>query len=248
MSIVRKRTNGCKLQNLETNEKRNRGLFRTSAIPLVLLLSLSLFIPSMAGFQSGIDGGLGTATAGNGCVCHGIQTEDVVISLDMVSNVSAIVSGETYTLEIAATGGPDQGGSAHGGFLLNVNDGNLVAANDDAGVNSGGDEAAHTLSGNDQRTWLINWTAGTGVDTKFTLRVNMVNGDGASSEADDWNIVDYYLKDDGTFTQSLVEPEARFVAPEWTQDLILVLSGLLMLILSVLALNSKSKGRRKEFD
>jgi hypothetical protein len=76
----------------------------------------------------------------------------------------------------------------------------------------------------------------------------MVNGDGASDDADDWNIVDYYLKDDGTFTQSLVEPEARFVAPEWTQDLILVLSGLLMLILSVLALNSKSKGRRKEFD
>jgi len=221
------------------------GRFRISTITIVLLLLLSLFIPSITGNKNGLDGGLGTNIADNGCSCHGFQTEDVVPSLTMVNN-EAIVEGNTYALEISFTGGPDATGENTGGFLVNADSGSFSASNANVLVNN--DEATHSTEGNDQRSWQIEWTAGSSDVTEFTLRTNSVNGDNSATDDDDWNMAIYYLKDDGTFTQTLVEPEARFIAPEWTQNLILVSSGLLMLLLSAIGLSSKSKGRRRDFD
>lgn len=246
-------TKSSSFRALESVNPKRKGVRRKcgskiSLIPFVLIFSLFLLIPSIAGYESGIDGGLGTNIADNGCFCHGVQNEEVVISVEMVGDVSEIVSGETYTIEIDSAGGPEEGGSAYGGFLLNIDNGNLVAINDEVGVNSEGDEATHSSLGNDQRTWLIEWVAGTGDLTEFTLRVNLVDGDGASGEGDDWNMANFYLQEDGTFTQTLIEPEARFNAPEWTQNLILVSSGILMIVLTFFSRPSKPKGRRRDFD
>lgn len=226
----------------------NNGRYTISTISIILLLSFSLLLPSIAGYESGLDGGLGTNIADNGCICHGIQNEAVIISVALVEDVSEIIPGESYTLEISGEGGPEETGSASGGFLLNIDNGQLAAVDEDVSINSEGNEATHSLLGVDQRDWLIDWVAGSDDLTEFTIRVNLVDGDGASGDSDDWNMAIYYLKDDGTFSQTIVESEARFIAPEWTQNLILLSSGLLMLLLSAIGLSSKSKGRRRDFD
>ncbi len=239
-----KGTKGNNLMNANTQTKRYRVRFRTSTVSIAMILLFSLLIPSMAG----LPGGIGTDQADKGCTCHGVQTDEVEISFQMVGNISNILPGETYTMIISAIGGPEESGSASGGFLLNIDSGILEATDDNVSINPEGNEATHSLLGNSQRSWQIEWVAGSSNLTAFTLRVNFVDGDGASGDTDDWNMAMYYLKEDGTFTQSLVEPEARFIAPEWMQDLILVSSGLLMLLLTAIGLSSKSKGRRRDLD
>jgi len=220
-----------------------------SRLPIVLLLSLSLFIPSIAGTEDGLDGGLstdGAVRAGDGCTCHGTAPDAGVVPRLTMVNSEAIVEGNTYVLEVSFTGGPAEGGENSGGFLVNVDSGTFVAP--DGNVLVDGDEATHSAIGNDQRSWEIEWTADSADVAEFTLRTNSVDGGGDMNEGDDWNMATFYLNPDGRITQTQIEPEARFDAPGWTQNLILALSGLMMIILSVLALNPKSKGRRKEFD
>jgi len=130
-----------------------------------------------------------------GCTCHsGSATEGVVITLDGVpENYTA---GETLTLTITITGGPEASGENHGGFNLDASAGTLTPFDNTSHLMDG--EMTHTEFGNDQRTWQVNWTAPADntTDITFTAHGNAVNGDGSANSDDKWNKVVVILAGD----------------------------------------------------
>ena len=130
-----------------------------------------------------------------GCTCHsGSATEGVVVTLDGVpDNYNA---GETLTLTITITGGPEAGGENHGGFNLDASAGTLAPFDNTSQLMDG--EMTHTGFGNDQRTWQVNWTAPADntTDITFTAHGNAVNGDGSANSDDKWNKVVVILAGD----------------------------------------------------
>lgn len=123
-----------------------------------------------------------------GCTCHsGSATEGVAITLDGVpDNYNA---GETMTLTIIITGGPEASGENHGGFNLDASAGTLSPFDNTSQLMDG--EMTHTEFGNDQRTWQVNWTAPADntTDITFTAHGIAVNGDGSANSDDKWNKV-----------------------------------------------------------
>ncbi len=216
---------------------------KTFSAVLILVSLTLLFVPTGAGYSPGMDGGLSTASAGSGCLCHGAQAEDVVPSLTM-ANSEAIVEGETYILEVSFTGGPTEAGDNSGGFLVNADFGTFSAP--DANVIVDGDEATHSTEGNDQRSWQIEWTAGSSDVTEFTLRTNSVNGDNSATDDDDWNMATFYLNADGSIVQTLIEPEARLNVPDWTMNAIIAGCAVLMALMLLFGSSKKPRGRRGE--
>ncbi len=214
-----------------------------SSVVLVLVCSTLFLVPSVSSLQNGIDTG---TTGGNGCFCHGAQTEDVTPSLAVFGDVGAIVEGDSYALEVSLTGGPAEAGENYGGFLVSVDSGSFAAPDADVAVD--GDEATHTTAGNDQRSWQIEWTAGSADVAEFTLRTNSVNGDGGST-GDQWNMATFYLNADGSITQTLIGPAARIDdATMQTGENVIILSCILLMgVLSFLSVSKKSRGRRGEF-
>ncbi len=213
-----------------------------SAVLILVSLTL-LLIPASTGYSPGMDGGLNTGAAGNGCTCHGAQSEGVIPSLT-IANSEAIVEGNTYTLEVSFTGGPTASGVNSGGFLVNVDSGSFAAP--DANVIADGDEATHSTEGNDQRSWQIEWTAGSSDVTEFTLRTNSVNGDSSATDDDDWNMATFYLNADGSIVQTLIEPEARLDVPDWTMNAIIAGCVILMAVMLLFGSSKKPRGRRGE--
>jgi len=132
-----------------------------------------------------------------GCTCHsGSATESVVITLEGVpDNYSA---GETLTLTITITGGPEAGGENHGGFNLDASAGTLSPFDNTSQLMDG--QMTHTEFGNDQRTWQVIWTApdDNSSDITFTAHGNSVNGDGSANSEDKWNKVVVTLAGDST--------------------------------------------------
>ncbi|DAC51770.1 MAG TPA: hypothetical protein D7H97_01265 [Candidatus Poseidoniales archaeon] len=214
-----------------------------SAVLILVSFGL-LLVPTTMGYNPGMDGGLNTGVAGSGCTCHGLQTEGVVPNLLMVGENVTITEGNTYTLEISFTGGPVVSGENQGGFLIDVDSGSMGAPGTD--VLAQGSEATHSEVGNDQRSWQIEWTAGSLDVAEFTLRTNSVNGDAQASDDDDWNMATFYLTSDGSITQTLIEPEARLEVPDWTMSAIIGGCILLMAIMVMVGMSKKPRGRRGE--
>ncbi len=230
-----------------TGENNKRNSRKLASGLIVFSLSLLLFTPLTSGYSPGMDSGLNLNSAGSGCLCHGAQEASVVPAITLVGGAQEIVVGSTYTLEISLAGGPDASGSNHGGFLLDVNSGEISTIDDNTLVNSAGDEATHSTAGNDQRTWQIEWTAESSDDAEFNLRVNSVNGDGAAT-GDSWNMATFFLHPDGSIDQTAIEGVARLDAPEWTQDAIIIGSITLMIIMTYMGFfKKKSRGRRGEY-
>ena len=97
----------------------------------------------------------------------------------------------TYTLTISFTGGPSGTSAAPenlGGFNLAVDSGTLATVGDDVQI-WGNNEAGHTEVGNDQTSWIVDWTSPASGSTTFTLATNSVNGDGGASPDDKWNMM-----------------------------------------------------------
>jgi hypothetical protein len=219
----------------------NKGRKTLSGILILVALGL-LLAPTSTGYSPGMDGGLSTTSAGSGCICHGAQAEEVVPSLTMV-NSEAIVEGNTYALEVSFIGGPAEAGDNSGGFLVNADSGSFAS---NTNVVADGDEATHSTAGNDQRSWQIEWTAGSSDVTEFTLRTNSVNGDSSATDADDWNMATFYLNADGSIVQTLIEPEARLDVPGWTMNAIIAGCVVLMALMLLFGSSKKPRGRRGE--
>ena len=91
------------------------------------------------------------------------------------------------------SGGPSTDGNMNlGGFNLWASDGTFSTVDDSTQL-WGPAEASHTESGNDQRSWTVDWTAPeSGANVDFILHVNSVNGNegNGGSSGDMWNRAD----------------------------------------------------------
>ena len=167
--------------------KESRRRINASKILTMLIISSLLLIatPQFAALPGGISG----VSVGAGCNCHGaIASEDVIVHLDGLPD--EFIAGETYLVNISFEGGPEASGENHGGFNLAASRGTFTVIDESVQIMDAA--ATHSESGNDQRSWQVEWTAPSSdkVSSQFTLLVNSVNGDGYATSEDKWNRLD----------------------------------------------------------
>ena len=152
---------------------------------LILLFCLMIQqLPVGESYPYGISG------VENGCTCHNaVPTDTVNITFEGLPEIYE--ANKTYTLNISATGGAEsvENYTNLGGFNLWMSHGVLSNQSDEVQVFSD-NEVGHTVEGNDQRAWTVDWTAPDDDEStliRYRLHVNTVNGDGVPSDADEWN-------------------------------------------------------------
>ena len=154
-------------------------------LALVALLVGASMVPNATSRSTGIDSSLSSSVAANGCTCHNADASSgVALNLTAPANFTA---GETYTLTVTMESGVGTDGENQGGFFLSTSQGSLASADDSTQLIDG--YLTHTVAGNDQRSWTVEWTAPAD-DTRiadFTLYGNSVNGNGAPDSSDQWN-------------------------------------------------------------
>lgn len=154
---------------------------------VVLGLMMALALASFVGVQAEQDG---ISNVSSGCVCHS-GSADTSVTVAVAGLPAEYIDGNQYTLTITVSGGPDahsNGENAQGGFNLVASDGSFEPVDDNVQVENG--EATHTLAGNDQREWTVEWTAPASGEVTFTAYANSVDGNGDTG-GDAWNKVDY---------------------------------------------------------
>ncbi len=120
--------------------------------------------------------------ADNGCVCHGAQEDNVVITLEGLPEEYS--AGESYNVTITLSSSVEAN-DVQGGFRIIPSHGNFSG--------EGWIEAesgwTHSDSINDRRSWTGVWTAPIESDklATFVLHGNTVNGDAQANDDDDWN-------------------------------------------------------------
>ena len=127
----------------------------------------------------------------NGCICHNLEpTGTVIISLEGMPE--QYEENKTYTLNISAENGAEsiENYTNYGGFNLWISHGILTNISEEVQVFSE-NEVGHSEAGNDQRNWVVNWTApeGDSIRIEYRLHINTVNGDGSASPDDQWNVL-----------------------------------------------------------
>ena len=154
-------------------------------IVLISLLAIAMIVvPAVTSLPSGISGVKDT-----GCNCHGTEASPSVTA--SISGLpEAYNASETYTVTVSFTGGPSVDGNVNlGGFNLWASAGTLASVDSSAQL-WGPSEASHTTEGNDQRSWVLEWTApDSGSDVEFILHTNSVNGNegDSGSSGDMWD-------------------------------------------------------------
>jgi len=152
---------------------------------LALLFSLMILkIPLGESTSGGRDGVIA-------CNCHNATpTPTVIITLEGMPETYE--ANKTYTLNFSAENGtePAENSINSGGFLLWISHGILTNITENVQVFSV-NEVGHSSIGNDQRAWVVNWTAPEveGVYIEYRLLINTVNGDGVPSPVDQWNVL-----------------------------------------------------------
>ena len=163
----------------------NKDAVMSRRLVILSILALAMVVaPSVTSLPSGISGVKDT-----GCNCHGTAASD---------SVTASISGlpesynasTTYAVTVSFTGGPgDEGNANVGGFNLWASGGSFATVDSSTQL-MGVSEATHTVEGNDQRSWTLEWTSpDSGDDVAFVLHANSVNGNegDSGSSGDMWN-------------------------------------------------------------
>ena len=155
-----------------------------SSVALLAILALSMSTMDADSYSAGI-----TGRTGAGCTCHSGSVSELVEPI-LEGLPSSYDPGKVYDLDISFTGGPAAGPGPRAGFNLRVGDGTLSVpqGSDLIRVDPAGLEATHTIVGNKEDRWSIQWKApqeGSG-DVEVVLVVNVVNGDGMPSSNDLW--------------------------------------------------------------
>ena len=159
---------------------------RNRQVGVVILLFCLMIqqIPVGESYPYGISG------VENGCTCHNaVPTDTVDILFEGLPEIYE--ANKTYTLNISVSGGaePIENHTNLGGFNLWISNGVLSNLSNAVQVFSD-NEVGHTVDGNDQRAWTVNWTAPDDDEStliRYRLHVNTVNGDGVPSDDDKWN-------------------------------------------------------------
>ncbi|MDG1545264.1 MAG: hypothetical protein P8R32_03325, partial [Candidatus Poseidoniia archaeon] len=182
-------------------------MLRSKAIGIGILLSIIFAVTAVPTGETnpgGIEPSISTLVEANGCSCHNVgdgdmnnPNSDVILNLTMPSNFTA---GETYTLILNISGGPNDiapmvEGPNMGGFMLKASSGVLTPINDNVWKPADASYLTHTEDGNNLREWSFNWTApdSDSIVTNFMVYGNSVNGnakdptDNAGNSGDYWN-------------------------------------------------------------
>jgi len=166
---------------------------------IAVLLFMLLAVNSADASSHGMEG-----YSSAGCTCHGPAPGiDANVSVEGIPD--EYEAGETYTLTIRLTGGPDAHSSGHhGGFNLAASDGEFTPVDSSTYITENG-EITHEHSGANQRIWAVEWTAPLQEgDITFTIAGNIVDGDHEPSDGDDWALASYVSKGgDMTISQML---------------------------------------------
>ena len=167
-----------------------------------LILALLIAVMMAPGFMAENDG-IGGVAVDNGCVCHGAADSDVTVTVSGLPD--KFEAGTTYDLTVTISGGPEATGANAGGFNLDASDGTLVSADENTKVLDDGD-ITHTVTGNDLRTWSIQWTAPAEDKNDVTITVmgNSVDGED-DSNGDSWNSAEYTVQGVNSNGGSLVD-------------------------------------------
>lgn len=157
-------------------------------ILLVSLLLLSV-VPLTEGNSAG------KYNQSSGCSCHSTSgTTAASVSISGLS--SSYTPSTTYTLTISVSGGVS---GSNGGFSLDINKGSLSSGIGFAvNVDSAGTSATHSITGSNQRSWSVDWTAPASGSGQATINVAglTANGNGQNG-GDRWATAVYTLPEAG---------------------------------------------------
>ncbi len=153
-----------------------------------MAVCLLLVLGAVAPASLSLSGGISSPTLpAEGCTCHGGGKPGAVTPhLDGVP--SQYEPSKVYQLNISIEGGPPIGGVNAGGFNLAATGGAFLSLNETTQVFPSG-EIGHTTAGNNQRAWVVQWTAPAETDkvVDFRLLTNAVDGSASPDAPDQWN-------------------------------------------------------------
>ena len=168
---------------------------RSVRIP-VLLVSLLLLsvVPLTEGNSAG------KQSQSSGCSCHS-QSGSTAATVSISGHPASYTPGSTYTLSISATGGVS---GTDGGFSLEASHGSLsTGPTFSVNVNSAGTSATHSITGSNQRSWSVDWTAPSAGTGQATLSVAGLTADGSTNNnGDRWATATYPIPEAGAAPNS----------------------------------------------
>ncbi|MDP6870495.1 MAG: hypothetical protein QGI21_06980 [Candidatus Poseidoniaceae archaeon] len=156
-----------------------------TALAIVLILLLASAAPLTQGKEGG------KFSSSSGCSCHYAGSATVSIS----GHPASYTAGQTYTLTVSVTGSMSGSG---GGFSLDVNKGSLSVGgiSISVSVNSAGNSATHQITGNNQRSWTVDWTApATGSGTVTIGVAGMLTNSNGQNTGDAWGTASYQINE-----------------------------------------------------
>ena len=185
----------------------NRLKLLSLGIIITIIFALGA-IPTGETSPNGIDPSISSLVEANGCSCHNVGDaqsphSNVILNLTIPNNFTA---GETYTLILNITGGPNDiapmlEGPNIGGFMLKASTGTLTPIDDNVWKPEDTSYLTHTGGGDGQdgdgnnlREWKFNWTApeSDSIVAEFMVYGNSVNGDAKEPTENDGNGGDYW--------------------------------------------------------
>jgi PKD repeat protein len=154
-----------------------------------VMILILVFLVEVEGNETGITTLDEPLISQDGCSCHEEIQPSVILTLDGLPE--EYEPFQTYRLILDVSGGPSEysgGSNAKGGFNLNASAGSLAipGGSTDVQVEPISGEATHSEIGNDQRSWVIDWTAPSNEDVTFNFLGNSVDGNGDEFN-DMWN-------------------------------------------------------------
>jgi hypothetical protein len=154
---------------------------------LFIAIFLSVIIYANINESNGIIG-LTLRDGGDGCICHNLETSEIVHV--WIGGPDTVIISDTVDYKVFMTGGP----AVEGGFNVAVNYGVLDSSDtltQTLPFYAGGEQLTHTIPKafvNDTVVWDFKYTAPDMivVDTIYSV-ANSVNGDGNPVPGDEWN-------------------------------------------------------------
>ncbi len=159
-------------------------------VPILLVMLLLLSVAPLSEGNAG-----GKYNQSGGCSCHA-NTGTPAASVSISGHPVSYTAGSTYTLTISVTGGVS---GTDGGFSLDINKGSLSSGLGFAvNVNGAGTSATHSITGSNQRTWSVDWTAPSTGSGQSTLSVAGLTANGNSLNGGDrWATAVYQVPEAG---------------------------------------------------
>lgn len=163
---------------------------RSVRVPVLLVTLLLLSVVPLTEGNSG-----GKYSQSSGCTCHS-QSGSTAATVSISGHPASYTPGSTYTLTISATGGVS---GTEGGFSLEISHGSLsTGPTFSVNVNSAGTSATHSITGSNQRSWSVDWTAPSAGTGQATLSVAGLTADGSTNNnGDRWATATYQVPEAG---------------------------------------------------